>query len=82
MDINDKLSEKIKNIKGDEELDLLGFLVEFTWKGKGIFQIRQGLSEASLDSKGLAITIEHITSALLSTIEVSRTYTTEETSDK
>ena len=72
MDIDDQLSENIrKNTKGDEELYLEGFLADFTIEGKGIFQIRQGSSEVSLVSKGPAITIEHLNSAPLSTLEVS-----------
>ena len=73
MDIDDQLSEQlIKNTKGDEELDLEGFLVEFTGEGKGIFHIRQGSSETSSASKGTTITIEHLSSTLLSTPEVSQ----------
>jgi hypothetical protein len=53
MDIDDHLSESLrKKTKGDEELDLEGFLADFTGEGKGIFQIRQGSSEASSSSKG------------------------------
>jgi hypothetical protein len=64
MDIDDHLSEKLrKNTKGDEELDLEGFLVEFIGEGKGILQIRKGSSEASSTSKGLAITIAHLSSS-------------------
>ena len=66
MDIDDHLSEKLrKNTKGDEELDLEGFLAEFTGEGKGIFQIIQGSSEASSTSKRLAITIENLSLGLL-----------------
>jgi len=72
MDIDDHLSEWLwKNNKVDEELDLEGFLADFIGEGKGIFQIRQGSSEASSTSKGPSIIIEHLTSALLSTPKVS-----------
>jgi hypothetical protein len=61
MDIDDHLSESLmKNNKVDEELDIEGFLADFTREGKGIFQIRQGSSEASSSSNGHAITIEHL----------------------
>jgi hypothetical protein len=78
-----KLSEKLsKKTKGDEELDLEGFLAEFIVEGKGILQIIQGSSEASSTSKGPTITIDNISSTLLSTPQFSQTSTTEGTSAK
>jgi hypothetical protein len=45
-------------------------------------KIRQGSSEASSSSKGPVITIDHLTSTLSSTPEVSQASTTEGTYDK
>ena len=45
-------------------------------------QIRQGSSEASLASKGSAITIEHLSSTLFLTLEDSHTSRAKGTSDK
>jgi hypothetical protein len=74
MDIDDQLSDQLRQMtKGDEKLDLEGFWVEFTGEGNGIFQIKQGSSEASSSSKEPIITIEHLSSTLLSKPEVSQT---------
>jgi hypothetical protein len=83
MDIDDHLSEKLgKKNKVDEELDLDGFLAEFTGEGKGILQIIQGSSEDNSTSKGSSITIEHLSSTLLSTPEFLQTFAAEGTYNK
>jgi hypothetical protein len=64
MDIDGKQS---KRPKGDEESDSQGVITKILDKGKSILQITQGSSEYGSAPKAPTITIEHLTSTLLST---------------
>jgi hypothetical protein len=65
MDIDGKPS---KRLKGDEESNSQGAITEILDKGKSTLLITQGSNEDESTPKAPTVTIEHLTSSMLSVV--------------